>query len=231
MSFRDEFGQWDPKNQRPELWNLYNARVAIGREHPRLPDQQLDRTRRVAVHPARAAGTAIDLLRPHRPVVRKNGLLPVTELTPAKDGDVVEGRAGALPHRGDITCTAPVVIRRGHRGRSSPRRRPPRSPSAVRRGWTTRPRRRRWSNARGRLLLRSALVAATPTLRTSRHDLWNQPCPPSSTSPNRQRLAALSHLRQRRRRQEHLIGRLLYRHQDHPRRHPQRHRKPRPSAA
>jgi sulfate adenylyltransferase subunit 2 len=30
FSFRDEFGQWDPKNQRPELWNLYNARVNKG---------------------------------------------------------------------------------------------------------------------------------------------------------------------------------------------------------
>ena len=29
-SFRDAFGQWDPKNQRPELWNLYNARVKKG---------------------------------------------------------------------------------------------------------------------------------------------------------------------------------------------------------
>ena len=30
LSFRDEFGQWDPKNQRPELWNLYNGRVHVG---------------------------------------------------------------------------------------------------------------------------------------------------------------------------------------------------------
>ena len=30
FSFRDEFGQWDPKNQRPELWNLYNARIHPG---------------------------------------------------------------------------------------------------------------------------------------------------------------------------------------------------------
>jgi sulfate adenylyltransferase subunit 2 len=30
FSFRDSFGQWDPKNQRPELWNLYNARVHPG---------------------------------------------------------------------------------------------------------------------------------------------------------------------------------------------------------
>jgi sulfate adenylyltransferase subunit 2 len=34
-SFRDEFGQWDPKNQRPELWSLYNARVRPG-EHTRI---------------------------------------------------------------------------------------------------------------------------------------------------------------------------------------------------
>ncbi len=30
FSFRDSFGQWDPKNQRPEIWNLYNARVNPG---------------------------------------------------------------------------------------------------------------------------------------------------------------------------------------------------------
>ena len=35
FSFRDEFGQWEPKNQRPELWNLYNARHRNG-EHTRV---------------------------------------------------------------------------------------------------------------------------------------------------------------------------------------------------
>src|SRR6202008_1833581 len=35
FSFRDEFGQWDPRNQRPELWSLYNARVQPG-EHVRI---------------------------------------------------------------------------------------------------------------------------------------------------------------------------------------------------
>ena len=34
FSFRDEFGQWDPKNQRPEVWDLYNARIHVG-EHIR----------------------------------------------------------------------------------------------------------------------------------------------------------------------------------------------------
>src|SRR5215467_15497906 len=35
FSFRDDFGQWDPKNQRPELWNLYNGRIRKG-EHVRV---------------------------------------------------------------------------------------------------------------------------------------------------------------------------------------------------
>ena len=35
FSFRDDFGQWDPKNQRPELWNLYNGRIRRG-EHIRV---------------------------------------------------------------------------------------------------------------------------------------------------------------------------------------------------
>jgi sulfate adenylyltransferase subunit 2 len=35
FSFRDEFGQWDPKNQRPELWSLYNTRIRRG-EHIRV---------------------------------------------------------------------------------------------------------------------------------------------------------------------------------------------------
>ena len=35
FSFRDDFGQWDPKNQRPELWNLYNGRIRKG-EHVRI---------------------------------------------------------------------------------------------------------------------------------------------------------------------------------------------------
>jgi len=35
LSFRDEFGQWEPKGQRPELWNLYNGRIRRG-EHVRV---------------------------------------------------------------------------------------------------------------------------------------------------------------------------------------------------
>ena len=46
--------RWDPKNQRPELWRLYNARKRQGRVDPRVPAVELDRARRLAVHLPRA---------------------------------------------------------------------------------------------------------------------------------------------------------------------------------
>src|SRR5580704_17202389 len=58
FSFRDKAGQWDPKNQRPELWNLYNARVSPG-ESIRVFPLQLDRAGRMALHPSGK--------HPHRP--------------------------------------------------------------------------------------------------------------------------------------------------------------------
>jgi len=36
FSHRDEFGQWDPKNQRPELWNLFNGKKKTGRAFPHI---------------------------------------------------------------------------------------------------------------------------------------------------------------------------------------------------
>ena len=53
FSLRDEKGQWDPKRQRPELWHLLNGRHPPGREHPRVPAVELDRARRLALHPRR----------------------------------------------------------------------------------------------------------------------------------------------------------------------------------
>ena len=109
MSFRDEFGQWDPKNQRPELWNLYNARSHKGENIRAFPISnwtELD----VWQYIQREQLELPSIYFAHtRPVVRKNGLLqPVTELTPAKDGDVVEDVRVRFRTVGDITCTAPV---------------------------------------------------------------------------------------------------------------------------
>ena len=53
-SFRDRAHQWDPKNQRPELWNCYNGKVSAGREHSGVPVVELDRAGRLALCAPRA---------------------------------------------------------------------------------------------------------------------------------------------------------------------------------
>lgn len=109
FSFRDTFGQWDPKNQRPELWNLYNARVRPGeniRVFPISNWTELD----VWQYIAREVLELPSIYFSHeREVVRKGQLLqPVTDLTPSRAGDVVERLRVRFRTVGDITCTAPV---------------------------------------------------------------------------------------------------------------------------
>ena len=109
FSFRDEFGQWDPKNQRPELWDLYNARVHKGeniRVFPISNWTELD----IWQYIAREALALPSIYFAHRrEIVRRNGLLqPVTPLTPAHEGDAVETLTVRFRTVGDITCTAPV---------------------------------------------------------------------------------------------------------------------------
>ena len=109
FSFRDDFGQWDPKNQRPELWDLYNARVHKGeniRVFPISNWTELD----VWQYIERERLELPSIYFTHRrQVVRKNGLLqPVTPLTPAREGDAVETISVRFRTVGDITCTAPV---------------------------------------------------------------------------------------------------------------------------
>ena len=109
FSFRDEFGQWDPKNQRPELWALYNTRVTKG-EHMRVFPisnwTELD----VWQYIEREKLEVPSIYYAHvRPVVRRgSSLVPVTELTPPKAGDIVEQVSVRFRTVGDITCTAPV---------------------------------------------------------------------------------------------------------------------------
>ena len=112
FSFRDEFGQWDPKNQRPELWSLYNTRVAKG-EHMRvfpisnwteldvwqyIEHEELDVPSIYYAH--------------RRPVVRRDGMLvPITDITPPREGERVEEVSVRFRTVGDITCTCPVESR------------------------------------------------------------------------------------------------------------------------
>ena len=109
FSFRDEFGQWEPRQQRPELWSLYNARVHPG-EHVRVFPisnwTELD----VWQYIAREAIDLPSIYYAHRrPVVRRRGLLvPVTPLTPPKPGEAVEEVSVRFRTVGDVSCTCPV---------------------------------------------------------------------------------------------------------------------------
>ncbi|SFD35936.1 sulfate adenylyltransferase subunit 2 [Cupriavidus sp. OV038] len=110
FSFRDEFGQWDPKAQRPELWSLYNARMASGEQMRVFPISnwtELD----VWQYIARENLALPPIYYAHeREVVRKNGLLvPVTPITPKQDGDVSEVLSVRFRTVGDISCTCPVA--------------------------------------------------------------------------------------------------------------------------
>ncbi|CAJ0811318.1 MULTISPECIES: sulfate adenylyltransferase subunit CysD [Ralstonia] len=110
FSFRDEFGQWDPKAQRPELWSLYNARMSQGEQMRVFPISnwtELD----VWQYIARENLALPPIYYAHeREVVRKNGLLvPVTPITPKADGDESEVLSVRFRTVGDISCTCPVA--------------------------------------------------------------------------------------------------------------------------
>jgi sulfate adenylyltransferase subunit 2 len=112
FSFRDEFGQWDPKHQRPELWDIYNARCFPGENIRAFPISnwtELD----VWQYVQREALELPSIYYAHRrPVVRRgSALVPVTALTPARDGELVEELSVRFRTVGDIPCTAPVASR------------------------------------------------------------------------------------------------------------------------
>ena len=110
FSFRDEFGQWDPKAQRPELWNLYNARIAPGENMRVFPISnwtELD----IWQYIAREKLELPSIYYTHkREVVHKNGLLvPVTNITPKAPEDLSEMVDVRFRTVGDISCTCPVA--------------------------------------------------------------------------------------------------------------------------
>ena len=109
FSHRDSFGQWQPKEQRPELWTLFNTRIRPGEHFRAFPISnwtELD----VWLYLARERVPLPGLYYSHpREVVRKKGLLvPVTAVTPPQDGEVVETLQVRFRTVGDMTCTCPV---------------------------------------------------------------------------------------------------------------------------
>ena len=109
FSFRDSFGQWDPKNQRPELWDLYNTLVNPGeniRVFPISNWTELD----VWQYIAREHLEVPSIYYAHlRDVIRKpGGLMPVSELVQPQPGEKVEKVCVRFRTVGDMTCTCPV---------------------------------------------------------------------------------------------------------------------------
>jgi sulfate adenylyltransferase subunit 2 len=108
-SFRDEFGQWDPKNQRPELWSLYNGRHRKG-EHIRVFPlsnwTELDVWQYIATDDVEIPSI---YYAHRRSVVRRDGmLLAVTPYLGHFDGETPETLLVRFRTVGDATCTGAV---------------------------------------------------------------------------------------------------------------------------
>ena len=117
MSFRDEFGQWDPKNQRPELWNLYNARSFKGENIRAFPISnwtEMD----VWQYIERENLQLPSIYFAHnRDIIMRGGAMMPANIKLAdgeiinvpKAGEVVTNMQVRFRTVGDITCTAPVL--------------------------------------------------------------------------------------------------------------------------
>ena len=109
FSHRDSFGQWQPKEQRPELWTLFNTRLHPGEHFRVFPISnwtELDVWQYIEREQIELPSI---YYAHHRQVVERKGLLvPVTDLTPPRGGEQVVEKTVRFRTVGDITCTGPV---------------------------------------------------------------------------------------------------------------------------
>jgi len=110
FSHRDEFGQWDPKNQRPELWNLFNGRKKMGehfRVFPLSNWTELD----VWMYIRRENINIPNLYFSHdRPVFKRDGMwLAWAPFMTMKDDEILETKTVRCRTIGDMTCTGVVL--------------------------------------------------------------------------------------------------------------------------
>ena len=165
-SHRDDFGQWDPKMQRPELWSLYNGRIHGG-EHMRIFPlsnwTELDIWHYLAQEQVEIPSIYFSH---QRKVFKRDGMwLSESEFNPTKSGETVEEKTVRFRTVGDLTLTGLRGVRGrharqdhrggrhrpGHRAWRHPRRRP------VLRG-------RHGGPQEGRLLLMNEATPATEVL-------------------------------------------------------------------
>jgi sulfate adenylyltransferase subunit 2 len=106
FSFRDAFGQWDPRNQRPELWRLYNARIHPS-EHMRVFPLSNWTEMDVWQYIERENLAVPSIYFSHeREVVDRDGqLLPVSQYLPLKGSERSSRRQVRMRTVGDMTCT------------------------------------------------------------------------------------------------------------------------------
>jgi len=108
-SFRDDFGQWDPKNQRPELWNLYNGRHKKG-EHIRVFPLSNWTELDIWQYVLEDATELPNIYYAHRrDVFERDGmLLALTPFVTVMDGEEVQERMVRFRTVGDASCTGAV---------------------------------------------------------------------------------------------------------------------------
>ena len=111
FSFRDRFGQWDPKNQRPELWNIFNSRVEPGesiRVFPLSNWTELDVWQ--YIHVERIPIVPLYFAKPRHMLVRGNSLiLPELDFVQPQPGDKFETVQCRMRSLGCSPCTGAVV--------------------------------------------------------------------------------------------------------------------------
>ncbi len=110
FSHRDGFGQWNPKHQRPELWNLFNTRIAVGEHFRVFPISnwtELDVWQ--YIHAENIAVPSLYYAHTRNVVERKGLLVPITALTPPQKGETPQLRSVRFRTVGDITCTCPIA--------------------------------------------------------------------------------------------------------------------------
>ncbi len=109
FSHRDEFGQWDPKNQRPELWNIFNGRMSAG-EHFRVFPLSNWTEMDVWQYMKHENIPLPSLYFAHeREVVIRNGtILAVSEFVQPREGEAIETRRIRFRTMGDATITGAV---------------------------------------------------------------------------------------------------------------------------
>ena len=109
FSFRDEFGQWDPRNQRPELWNIYNTRIFPGqhiRVFPLSNWTEMDIWQYIEKEKLELPSIYFSH---EREVFQRDGLwLTASDLLPLNRGEITQNKSIRFRTVGDVVCTAAI---------------------------------------------------------------------------------------------------------------------------